>query len=107
RPEEGENETDNGTVDMNEEPIYRIRGLRLDTPAHEEPHHYRHERDREQRGGRHGEGLRPRERLEEPALLRLERKDGEERQRNYQERGEERRSHFLRRLDDQLPVRAR
>ena len=49
--------------------------------------------------------LRPGERLEEPALLRLEREDREERHGDDQERHEERRPHLLRRFDDELPVR--
>ena len=53
------------------------------------------ERDGEQRGDDHGEVLRVGERLEEPALLRFEREDRQEGDRDHQQREEARAADFL------------
>ena len=44
--------------------------LRRDLAADEQQHQHRHERDAEQRGEEHREGLGEGERLEQPAFLR-------------------------------------
>ena len=70
-PAEAQHEIDERLVNPDEEAVDRVLRFRRDFAADEQQHQHRHERDAEQRGEKHREGLRERERLEQPALLAL------------------------------------
>ena len=72
--------------------------------AREEEPERRVQRDREDGGDEHAEGLRVGQRLEEAPLLGLQREDGEEGDRDHQQREEARASDLLHRADDDAPV---
>ena len=70
---------DDRPVKPDQRPVDRIARLGKDAAAHEQLHQHRHQRDRQQRGAAHGEGLGQRERLEQPPFLSLEREHRQER----------------------------
>ena len=76
---EAQRQPDDRPIDPDQEPVHRVAVLRHDAAAHEQHHQRRHQRHRQQRRRRHGEGLGVGERLEQPAFLRLQREDRQER----------------------------
>lgn len=66
------------TIDPDQKPVDRVLVLRDDPAAHEDHHQGRHQRDRQNRRSRHGEGLGEGERPEHPAFLRFECEDRQE-----------------------------
>ena len=104
-PQMAEHELDDGPVRSNEKPVDRIRRFGLHSFPNEQPHHDRHQREGEQRRRRHRQRLGPCERLEQPPLLRLQCEDRHEGNGDDQQRDEQRRADFLRRVHDELPVR--
>ena len=96
---------DDRAVDPDQEAVDRILVLRNDLAADEDHHQRRHQRDRQQRGGRHRERLGERQRAEQPPLLRFQREDRHERHRDDQQAEEQRRSHLGRRLDQDVDAR--
>ena len=88
---EAQRDADHRAVEPDQQSVQRIAMLRHDAAAHEHHHERGHKRDRQQRRRRHGEGLGIGERLEQPAFLRLEREDRQERDGDDEEAEEQRR----------------
>jgi len=65
----------------------------------------RYQRDREQRGEAHGEGLGKGERREEAALGSLQREHGKKPDGDHEQREEDRAAHLLERLQHHLGTR--
>ena len=82
-----------------------IAGFGQDAAAHEQLHQHRHQRDRQQRGAAHGEGLGQRQRLEQPPFLVLQREHRQERHGDDGEAEEQRRPDLERRLGEDLRAR--
>ena len=104
RPALPEHEFDHGTIGAHERAVHRVGCLGLHPLPHEQPHRDRHERDGQQCCRRHRQRLRPREWLEQAALLVLQREHGEEGRRDDEQRDEQRWPYLLRRLDHHGPV---
>ena len=122
-PAEAEHELDQRMVEPHERAAHGVRVLAVDGPdqhgvgdpaepagaegerleAREEEPHRGVERDRQHGRDRDREVLGEGERLEEPSLLRLEREDGEERDRDHEQREEARPPHLLHGRDDDIP----
>ena len=100
-----ERELDHRPIDPDQEPVHRILVLGHDAAAHEQRHQRRNQQDREQGRRGHGEGLGVGKRLEQPALLRLQREDRQEGDRDDEQAEEERRAHLDRGLDQHLGPR--
>ena len=101
---EFEGELDRRPVNPNQEPVHRVLVLRHDAAPHEERHQRRNEKDRQERRRGHGEGLGVGE-LEQPALLRFQGEDGQERHGDDEKAEEERGTHLDRGLDHDLGPR--
>ncbi len=78
--------------------------LGRDATANPVAHQHRHQRYREARSRRHRIRLGESERPKQPAFLRFEREDRNERQGNDDEAEEERRAYFNRGLGHHLPM---
>ena len=94
-------------IGPDQEPVDRVLLLRRDLAADEEHHQERHDEHRGERRKPHREGLGEGQRAEQPALLRLEREDRQERHRDDEQREEQRPSDLLRGLDEDLAPRLR
>ena len=92
----------NRPVDRAQDPADGIGRLGAEPPAQQEHHQRRRERDRENRGGEHREGLRVGERREQLARLTGQREDRQEADGDQQEREEDRPADLLARVDDDL-----
>ena len=120
QPAEAEDDLHDGVVEAHERAADRVAFLAVDRadqnrvghaaeparpererlePGEQKPHR-RIEGDRQDGRDRHREVLGEGERPEEPSLLRLEREDGEERDRDHQQREEARPAHLLDGPDD-------
>ena len=99
---ETDGEAGNGLVDFMEDEADGVLLLRPDLPPNEQGHENGCQGDGQERGEEHGKGLRVGQRLEEPSRLGLKREDGEEARGDDQKREEERWSHFLGRLDNDI-----
>ncbi len=102
---EPQREPDHRPVEPDQEPVHRVLVLGHDAAAHEQHHQRRHQQDREQRRGRHGEGLGVGERLEQPAFLRFQREDRQEGDGDDEQAEEERGADLDRGLDQHLAAR--
>ncbi len=98
---EAQGPADHRLVDPAQEARDRVFGLRLEAFAfQEERHQHRHQGDREDGGGRHGEGLGEGERPEQPPLLGLEHEDRHERDDDDHQGEEDPPAHLLAGFDD-------
>jgi hypothetical protein len=91
-----QNAGDDRPVEPDECPVNRVAGFGKDPAAHEKLHQDRHQRDREQRGPAHGEGLGESQRFEEAPFLILKREHRKERHGDHGEAEEQRRSDLQR-----------
>ena len=92
-------------IKPDEQAVDGIFFFRRNFAADEQAHENRRERDGEQRRRAHGIGFGERERFEQPAFLRLQREDRDERNRDDEQRVKQRRADFDRRVADDFPVR--
>ncbi len=83
-----------------EEPADRIRRFGAEAAPQQQHHERRRQRDRQDRRGEHGEGLGVGERREQPPGLARQREDGQEADRDEQQREEDGPAHFLAGIDD-------
>ncbi len=100
-----QHEQDHRAVGCDQQPVDGVVVLGADAPAHEQQHQHRDERHREQRCGDHRKGLGERQRVEQPAFLRLQ---AEHRQEGYgddQQAEEQCRAGFAAGGKDQLRAR--
>src|SRR5581483_3316919 len=105
-PAEAQHEPHERPVDPDEETVDRIAGLRRDLAADEKGHEHGHKRHAEQGSKGHGKRLGEGQRLEEPALLRLEGENRNEADRDDEERKEQRTSDAARGGDDEVETLA-
>ena len=92
-------------VQPSEQPADRMLVERANPAPHGVADQHRNQGHCQQRRRGHRVGLGEGQRLEEPALLGFKGEDGQERDRDHEQRKEERRAHLPGRLRDHLPVR--
>jgi hypothetical protein len=104
RPGPGKDKIEHGPVERDQRAIQGVQALLGDFAANEVAHEHRNQRDREPGRRGHRIRLRVRQRREEPPFLRLEREDGDERQRDDEQAEEKRRPDFGGGLGHDTPV---